>query len=133
MCETDSADDLELESPTHRQSVSLSRCAMMLTKRRTMFLVWFLGALAVLAVAGNAFMLAWMAMVMVAAYVANWGVTLAANKLPKKYVPNLEYRAVLITGRQKIFSRPFGVRPANLFNCATDEFQCAFLGICECK
>lgn len=102
MCETD--DDLEVEeSLTHSQSVSHSLAAMMLTKRRTMFLFWFLGALAVLAVAGNAFMLAWMAMVMVAAYVANWGVTLAANKLPKKYVSNLEYRAVLITGKTYLF------------------------------
>lgn len=80
------------------QSDSLTRCEMMLTKRRTMFLFWFMGALAVLVSAGNAYMLTWMAMVVVAAYVANWGVTLAANKLPKNHVPDLPYRAVLITG-----------------------------------
>lgn len=85
--------------PSEPQSESLTRCEMMLTKRRTMFLFWFMGALAVLASAGNAYMLAWMAMVVVAAYVANWGVTLAANKLPKNHVPDLPYRAVLITGK----------------------------------
>jgi Flp pilus assembly protein TadB len=74
----------------------------MLTKRRLLFLCWFCGALAALAVAGSPSLLFWPTIVILAAYVANWGVALAANKLPKKYVSGLDYRAVLITGNFKL-------------------------------
>jgi hypothetical protein len=38
------------------------------------------------------------ALALIAAYLANWGVALAAVRMPNSYIPDIDKHAVLITG-----------------------------------
>ncbi|CAB3371331.1 Hypothetical predicted protein [Cloeon dipterum] len=83
----------------------------MIQKRFALFLVWFIGTLAVLAYSPWVQqLLAWPAMAVVSAYVATWGVKLAVTKLPKKYIKGIEYTGIFITGCDSGFGLQLALR-----------------------
>ncbi|XP_059480965.1 short-chain dehydrogenase/reductase family 9C member 7-like [Neocloeon triangulifer] len=83
----------------------------MISKRLLLFFAWFAGTLGVLAYSPWLHpLLAWLAILVVASFVATWGVTLAASKLPKKYIKNLEYTGILITGCDSGFGLQLALR-----------------------
>lgn len=77
-------------------------CGMaLLTNRRSFFLAVFAATLTLLITVVPPWLITWPALAIIAAYLANWGVELAAVKMPSTFVPDIEKHAVLVTGKRE--------------------------------
>lgn len=84
--------------PSQEEAGLISLNMALVTARRALLVASFAVALAVLSATVPAWLAAWPTLVLIAAYLAMWTTALAATRLPKTFVENIDKKAVLVTG-----------------------------------